>query len=307
MTTSAPQGIAGLVGRESVGAAVTVGVKDRDRGFPIEKDRFHLVWPIEDPQERRPHHPQFARFNAAPVEARRTLLGQLVHARGEDCFEHSYKAQVAKGIPPHPGRMPACRGNGVRALRWGGSEFCEIPCLGERCEFRIAQPLPSGKPGKADCGPSMRFLFRVVWPDAINADPSKIPLPSMVCKFTSGSWNTVKNFVGFFAGIRAAAATLGYSDPSLAGFRFVLTLSERSNKGRGTKFPVVGITPTDDPIAFFVGQVEQRQAIASRPLVPLLEGSAVRLSDPEEQTGPVLDADFRAHTPGLGPVDVEDQ
>jgi hypothetical protein len=295
MNTDAPRGIAGLEGRESFGAALTVGRKDDQRGFPIEKDRFHVVWPVEDERGRRPAHPAFRRFTEAPVEHRRTALGQLVHARRAECFEYSLGAQVLPGKPQHPGRIKACRGDGVRAVRWDGSRFVAMPCPAEQCEYR-----QTPAKGKSPCGPSMRFAFRLCWPE-------KVDLPTPLAKFTSGSWNTIKGFIGFFDAIQRAADALGFSDYSLAGFRFVLTLTERTNRERQSRFPVVLVTPMDDPVAFLLRQVEQRQLVAGRPLVPLLVPPVAALTDPEQQTGDAIAADYRQHVPGLGPVDAEDQ
>lgn len=265
-------GIAGLKGREPVGAVVSIGVKG-PRGAPIEKDRLHILEPSAGPDDRRAHHPRFARFNAAPAEHRRSLMCQLVHAERSQCFEHQYRCQSAKGQPSHPGRAPFCTGNGERATRYVGSDdaghhFEEIPCPAERCEFRVGD--------RAACKPWMRLLFRVTWntPD----------LPTLLVKYTSGGWNTIRNCVGFFDQVEAQGLALGLTQPNLMGLRFTMQLSEKTSKVRKSRFPVVTLVPLDDPIAFFVNQIE-RIAHADHRRAQVLE------HDPD-----VVDADYLAHT-----------
>ena len=136
MTYNQPQGIAGLKGREPVGAALTIGIKGAN-GAPTEKDRFHIVWPRENPAGIRPHHPAFKRFNEAPVDKRTLVLGDLVHATRAECFEFSYRNQKSAGQPAHPNKVPFCVGNGDRARRYfgldkeGAHDFRDIVCPGE--------------------------------------------------------------------------------------------------------------------------------------------------------------------------------
>ena len=65
-----PDGIKGLKGREPVGVVLSVGVKDKQRGFPTETDRFHLVAAREENGVRN-LHPGFATFNTAAIEKRK--------------------------------------------------------------------------------------------------------------------------------------------------------------------------------------------------------------------------------------------
>lgn len=252
-----PNGIAGLVGRAPVGCAVTVGIKDKNRGFPTEKDRFHIVMP-QDVDGVRPPHPAFVAYNSAPPERRKSLRGQLVHATEAECFRFSYRAQVLPGKPSHPGKAPACSGDGVRAVRWDGSKMCDIACPGEKCEFRQKRDEKT----KVPCGPNMTFMFRLVWPD-----DNKV-FPSMLAKFSSNGWNSTKNFLGFFEMIRNAAKQVGLTDYNLAGFPFQIQLVERT--GKGQRYPTTVITPAVDPISFFLSAAARQREIAEARSMPAL-------------------------------------
>ena len=256
-----PDHIEGLKGREPVGAAVTIGVKHQAKGYPIEKDRFHIVLPYEA-DGRREHHPAFNFYNAAPADKRRVLMGNLVHRTRADCFEHHLKAQVLGRSKAHPDRRPACIGDGVKAIRWMGDDqdnFAEIQCPNSRCEYRLTTP-PS-------CKPWMRFLFRLRWNDARH--------PAMLVKLTSGSWNTTRNFLGFFQHIEKTARQLGISDPALFGLPFTLTLVERTKASAKTRFPTVSISPDIDPVDWF-----SRQRLA---LLETASDRPVALPDPDQQ------------------------
>lgn len=285
-----PNGIDGLEGREQVGAVVTIGRKDSNRGFPIEKDRFHIVWPVEVNGRRDPH-PHFGAFNKAPAEHRRMLTAQLVHARRDEAFAFRRQCFRAPRQPSHPRRLPFCMGDGTTAQRWTGREFREIECPGDRCEFS-QQPAK----GKAPCGPHMKALFRLVW--------TKADFPTPLCKFTSNGWGSTANWVGFFDGLERAAATLGFEDYSLAGFRFQLQLVEKTNPETNSRFPVCQVIPLDDPYSFFLAQVEARKQIAAAPKVAAL-AAPVRVTDAAEVEQ--IAADHRQNTPPMrGTRDVED-
>ena len=114
--------------REPVGAVVSVGVKDKAKGFPTETDRWHIVQPREENGIRHPH-PAFTSFNQAPPEHRKVLKGVIMHATRDLCVEWHLKAQVLSKA--HPDRRPACVGDGVKAIRWEGGEaddFMDIKC-----------------------------------------------------------------------------------------------------------------------------------------------------------------------------------
>ena len=96
------------------------------RGFPTQRDRWHIVVPREADGVRA-YHPGFAGFNNAPQDQRQIIRGNLIHAHQSQCFEYYLRAQVLKDA--HPDRRPACSGNGRVASRWVGPEaqnFLEI-------------------------------------------------------------------------------------------------------------------------------------------------------------------------------------
>lgn len=239
-----PDHIDGMRPREPIDGALTIGVKERNRGFPVEKDRFHIVMPYEA-DGRREYHPAFGFFNSAEPAHRKVIHGNLVHALQAECFEYHLKAQVLGRQKAHPDKMPMCVGDGERAVRWMGGQadnFEEIICPNDRCEYRLASP-PS-------CKPWMRFLFRVRW--------SKEGLPTPTLKFTSGSWNTISNFLGFFKRIDEISRQLGLERPALFGLPFTMTLVERTKASAQRRFPTVSITPDIDPVEWFQ---QQRHAL----------------------------------------------
>jgi len=275
---SRPRGIKGLEGREPVGVVLSLGIKDA-RGVPVEKDRFHLVVPHEA-DGRRPHHAAFAPFNAAPPEKRQMIRGNLVHATEAECFDYRLRAQVSKtlGLRAHPNRRPVCEGDGVRAIRWTGDDpddFTEIDCPNKDCPARLVEP--------AECKPFARLLFRLRWPDGN-------PLPSMVCKFTTGGWNTAANLKGFFDQVRRTAQQIGLTDYTLFGLPFTLTLHQQTRPAARTRFPVVAISPDMDLIEFFARQQERIAQLQAAPAVNLIEGPetdpAIEYEDVRQISGP---------------------
>lgn len=262
------EGIQGLQPREPVGAALTIGIKG-ERGFPVEKDRFHIVLTRENAEHTRPHHPAFAAFNGASPEKRRVIRGNLVHADMNACFEYHLKAQVL--TKAHPNMRPACIGDGVRAERWEGPDpdaFMQIKCPNDRCEYRLMTP--------PKCKPWMRFLFRLRWQEGVN-------LPTPLVKYTSGSWNTTANFLGFFKYLSSTARELGMERYSIFGVPFVMTLTEQTRASERTRFPVVVIAPEMDPIEFWARQSKQLSGI--KPVMAL--------PDPEQQDPAVQYDDYR--------------
>ncbi len=252
-----------LKGSEPIGACVTIGIKGA-RGFPTERDRWHIVVPREADGVRG-YHPGFKGFNGAPAEQRHVLRGNLVHAHQSDCFEYYLRAQVLKDA--HPDRKPACSGNGVSAMRWEGPEpdnFMEIRCPAEHCEYRQCEP--------PKCKPFMRFLFRLRWKEGVG-------LPTPLVKFTSGSWYTTSNFLGLFEYIDIVARQIGLKDYSLFGFPFTLTLMQVTKRSRKTKFPVVVVSADVDPVQFFK---QQRQLLRE-----VAEPMPMALTD-EDQQKPAL-------------------
>lgn len=240
--------------REPIGAVLTIGVKGA-RGNPVDTDRFFLVLP-QEVDGVRPLHPSFSRYNGEAADRRQMLRGNLVHATQDQCFEHRLRAQVIKGCPPHPARGPHCTGNGVKAERWDGETYRQIECPHDRCQWRQPARLSSGKDGPTPCKPWMRLLFRLRWPDGN-------PLPTPLIKWTSGSWNTTANILGFFRYIDDQARYMGISEFSLYGLPFSLTLTRKKRAiGGGRSFPVVSITPEVDLSEFVFAQRQRMQHLS---------------------------------------------
>jgi len=258
--TSRYTGIAGLEGRDPIGVVLSIGKKKDGTGFPIERDRFHLVQPREESGVRHPH-PAYAAFNAAAPEKRCIVRGNLVHANRADCFSYNLRAQVLDR-KAHPDRRPCCEGDGKHAIRWTGpgpDDFTKVQCPNKLCPYSQGDNPP--------CKPFARLLFRLRWPEGN-------PLPCLLAKYTTGAWNTTANLVGFFDYIEGTARQLGMADYKLFGFPFVLTLTQQTRPSQKTKFPVVTISPDDvDPIAFFASQVERRQALTAYQPETLIEAT----------------------------------
>lgn len=284
------RGIAGLQGREPVAAVLRVGVKDR-RGVPVDKDRFFFANPVERngtfvgskgeyQAVHRPLHPDFTHYHAQPAGARKQIQGVLVHATAEECWEYSLGAQaLPPPWPAHPDRAPACKGNGVVALRFFGAArpqgfetvevdpetgYAEIPCPAS-CVYRKDQ--------QRTCRPKGRFLFRL----------DQEGLPPVIVRIATQSWYTVSVIVGFFAHVEEQAGALNAGEvPNLYGLPFLLTLEERTTP-KGT-FPVVTMTPRTDLQRWLLTQRHRLAAIQGRPLpqVP-------RLQDPDQQAARLLD------------------
>lgn len=288
----APTGIDGLVGREPIGAALSIGRKG-DRGFPVDRDRFFVMLPSAQSreiggkaQQVRDPHPSFVAFNGAEPARRTVIPARLAHARVAECFEYRRQAQVLPGLS-HPKRAPACMGDGVRALRWdaGKGEYVAIPCPAERCPH--TQPPEPNKP--APCKPWMRFLARFDFP----RDAAGKGLPNIPFKFTSGSWNTVKNFVGLFESFRASCRNLGV-DPDtipLFGLAVSIQLQERTDPGAQRRFPVVSIVVAGDGdlIAWIGFQMERAHQLAAVRPVAAIEDLGGDF-DPDLISGPPVDA-----------------
>lgn len=258
--TTEPRGIAGVKGREPIGASLTIGIKESGRGFPVQKDRFHIVARRVDGSGIKPALPAFHAFNSASPEHRRMVYGNLVHASEAACFHWARRNQVGPS-GAHPQMRPFCVGDGVKAVRWMGGEpgnFQEIDCPNERCEF--AQRPANKKP--IPCKPAMRFLFRLRW--------HKGTMPSVVVQFASGSWNTTRNFVGLFESIANTAQNLGIAEPNLFGLPIALTLAEQTNPREKSRFPVVTPLIDGDPIEFFLHQREQLRALSGSPAIAAL-------------------------------------
>ena len=229
---------------QPIGAVLTIGRKG-PKGFPVEKDRFHLVLPHEGPDGRRAAHPRYVRFNTADPEHRRSLVCQIVHSDPEQALEYYLSAyRGRRGDPTHPAGAPFCRGDGDRAQRYTGADsdpdgFASIDCAGSECPYQTATP--------PLCRPFARLAFRVEF------KPGSA-MPSTICRYQTKSWHTVANLAGFFDMLRDAADLVGAPFVP-AGFRFCLQLEIRKSKmNGGSRFPVVRAIPLDDPYSFFAAR-----------------------------------------------------
>lgn len=277
------RGIVGLDGKEPVGAVLTIGTKGPS-GAPIDKDRFFIKVPDavstgtgDDARSlTRALHPAFSQFNGAAPELRKSIRAILVHARETECFEWHRKAQKLPKPFVNHSKLPACTGDGLKALRLqiaGDIGHQEIPCPNDLCEF-AQQPNERTPPC---CKPWARLLFQPVWKDG-----SALPTPLM--KFTTQSWHSISSIVGFFEYLHEQAKLCGVDSPPLFGMQFELTLGEKTNTEKRSRFPVVRMTPLIGVQAFLIGQAQRGAQLA--------EGKRyVALLDAPEQDPEVLLSD----------------
>jgi hypothetical protein len=287
-----PRGIDGLSRREPIGCALTMGRKGPNNA-PVDKHRFFIVRPVADGvgrDARRAAHPAFAEFNKlansvqvpegadyerrleqakqAHDEKRASVRGIIVHARPEDCWTNRRQADRLPGHE-HPRLAPSCMGNGHVAQRWMPAQnaYVEIPCPGDQCPF--AQSVDGKRPLSH---PHTKLIFQLRFDN----------LPSLLCKFTSGGWETTSAIEGFFTSIEEQARYLGVERPSFYGIPFSLTISKRSNPKLKTSWTVVHMSP-DFPPGVTLQEYLLRQADARRQLagaMPLLQiGTAAGVGD----------------------------
>lgn len=299
-----------LEGREPVGAVLTAGVKsaslpkgDEKAGkgeAPVYTDRFWFVSPFEDERRIRPLLPEFRRFNTAVQPARVVVHGNFVHATIADAFAFHLRAQRLPRPNPNPKSLaPACTGDGRSASRFhsieadGREVWREIVCPHGQCEFRQGAP--------AACKPFGRLYFRPSWDHYRDRE---FHGPTPLTKWTTGSWNSVSNLVGFFDHVSTQAERLGIipqRPPGAAfnpqcpiyGLPFTLTLGRKTQPQHGRSFPVVAISPETDLIGFFFMQKQQLEELGGR--LQLVAGNATA----EESSQEAIAADVRAITPSI--------
>lgn len=271
------RGIAGLHGKEPVGAVLTIGTKTGPKSHPTDRDRFYIKVP-DSSDDIRANHPAFTAFNGAAPEHRKSVRGVLVHSSESECFEWHRKAQKLPQPFQNHSKLPACTGDGKTAKRLvmladKKVEFMDMKCPNELCQY-AQQPNPQTPPA---CKPWARLLFQPVWAS------DKLPTPLM--KFTTQSWHSIAAIVGFFDYIREQAALCGVDNPQLFGLPFELTLAEKSSPEKRTKFPVVRLSVTIQLQAFLIGQMQRGQQLS--------QGKTyAALTDGSEQDPAVLKADF---------------
>lgn len=318
-------GIAGLEGREPVGAILRVGRKHPQKGYPIDRQRFYVAKTTQDASGAKPLHPAFAPFNA-PVEdpsTRATVLMGIVHATRDECSEMYLRNQRSPRGSNPPNMRPFCTGDGISASRWDGErgEFCGIACLNEACEYR--QP-GSGHRGQGRaCKPHARLLAQILWRREVaglDVDKSRL-MPSVLCRFTSNSWNTAAAIKGFFDAWDRLALQLTRQGAdlvdtaqnmetgeheiiarkfSLVGAKFELSLQEKADKdprtGESRRYPIVVMSPVDDPLTHLLHQATAIQQIRDSG-----RAAVAMLRDPDQQdqrTADYLSNEVGSHTDG---------
>lgn len=275
-------GIAGLKAAQPIGATLQIGIKKgfQARGFPDQKDRFHITT-VREVDNVKQHHPSFALFNTAPTNFRQSVRGVLVHSSIEQCFEHALSMQTFpksyQGPRSHPQKLPVCRGNGEQAVRWDGNDFQNISCPGRMCEFQ--------DDNCRACKPLSRFVFSIRWPEGSKFEKLSTPL----VKFSTGAYGTTANLLGFFEYIDEAAKSLGAHQYSLFGMPFTLTLTFRTNAEKRSRYPVVTISPDSDVFSFLLNQQEKMNMIKHEALTDesqntpeVIHGDVVSISGPVE-------------------------
>lgn len=307
-----PHGIAGVSGRMPIGVAVTLGRKS-GRGFPVDKDYFHLMEPHEAPPEkgqppqRRPH-PRFDWWNTRPAPRegepsdafagrlaawkvkRRTIRGTLAHATWSDVLRQEYMAfrphSARRNVPTRrdgspiipPNKQPWCRGDGRRAVR-----YTERKGLGPVDAFEeIACPAeecpfrnPLSQRKGPECKPSSMLHFRLTWSDALM---SKHSPPTVVAKFVSGGWRTFRALLGLKEDLDKAAAALadlGYPEAvNYSPMGLPFVLSATEGTGKGTRYPYVNVSPDVSAPDFIMAQIHTRRALGGASPAGLLEASS---------------------------------
>lgn len=278
--------IANLTGRESIPCAVALGKKS-DRGFPVEKDRFHiLVGRAIDSGDRlvRPPHPDFKVFNEAPPEMRRSIPCTVAHEHAAEFCSQQHSAYVLPGCS-HPKKLPVCSGDGFTAKRWNGSVFETIACPGFECRFKQAATV-NGREQPAPCKAQSKLVLRFAWHRLPDGHPFK-KLPPMPFKFVSGGVNTATYVQGFLDGLRRACLAFGLDFDKLPLFGLPVRLEMHEKKGKAQRFPVAEISiDGGDPIAWIQLQVGRlsdiRRIAAADPIARLA------------LTGPILDVEHEA-------------
>jgi hypothetical protein len=270
-----------LKGIEPIGAAVKIAIKG-PRGFPEQRDRFHIRETHESPGGACVSHPSFGFWNQPPPDAiangmiqtksdsyqafarsRRVIRGVLIGPWGETVwgdlprsdgmFSQLYRAQVLPGHKPPPGKRPTCSGDGVQARRWSGekgpSDWRTIPCGGEACPFRQRPP---GDKEKAACSPSTSLLFRLSFTPEVM---ERFRPPTPVVRFSTNAWVSGRGILGLKESMDRAAKDLGLETYNPTGFRFTMTRVERT--GAGTRYPAIDVSP-DESAHDFLASASRR-------------------------------------------------
>jgi len=293
--------------RQSVGACLSLGVKPKGRrGFPEQKDRFHVV--MAKTQERgqgkgkidfRPHDPRFAAFNDADIETRRVFYAMLCYHREQECWHPSYGMyRFPKGSNFANPRTKcfACIGNGTTAERWLDGGAAAIPCPGEGCPFRQGDSAP--------CKPRARFWFMPRWLPSQGKEFARWMkdgsitnlLERPIMRLATQSREARDTFGGMLEEVREQAKPLG-GVRSWYGMPFVMTLGPASNPEKKTKWYETTFTLGGDWFEWLKWQAaEFGQLAAAKPLVALGSASAAELD------GEAVGAEHAAIVPYVAPI-----
>jgi hypothetical protein len=254
--------IAGVEGREPIGAVLTVGTRASSNANPTDRDAFFIKSPKVNGQGIRPNHPAFDRFNGAPKEARRSVTCVAVHARREEWCTCGLINYAMPGVSAPDGR-PWCIGDGVEATRWDAqsSKHITIPCPHDRCQYRQETRDAKGR-AKRDCKPITRVLFQPVWKPGADGRPA---LPTPLMEFDTHSWFSTSNAIGMIQHVERQSEMLGVPRNMLSwyGFRFTMTLTDQKQASKGRNFPVVLFSPDMQVQDFILSQAATRGQIAS--------------------------------------------
>lgn len=296
------QGVEGLRPRAPIGVVATVGHRGQG-GTPVDKDRFFLMAPDAPAKAygsksyfTRELHGQFKAWNDAANAGdprTRTLSGVIVHSDFHRAVDLS---RVAMKLPDmaNPSKQPCCRGNGREASRFSGvldgvEVFAKIACPGRLCPYAQGDSPP--------CKPTAHLLFMLQWIGG------QAKMPSMLCAWSSRSPRSIENMLGLFAlvlGTQAVApdsdpdtwepglaASLGITNPSLVGLPFTMTVGERTNAEKRTRYPTVRFS-AGDLEAWIRSQAQLRELVGG-PALAALPAAPIDTMAPE----------FEAALPGL--------
>lgn len=287
-----PRGIGGeRFSTEPVGAVLRIGKKN-DRGVPIERDRFYIALPHEDSSGKRPEHPSFAAFNKAAPDQRRHIRANLVSGSLRDAFDlqrYAYRLPKPPYDPP-PNKRPGCEGDGKVAVRYVDGDFRNIPCPGDLCEFAQA----------GMCKVRLAILFRPRWSDT--------RWPASLMRYASHAEHNLASIYGLFDHVADVAFSLDLIDEKpyetegylalekagipVFGMPFSMTLTERTNKQKGTRFPVVQFAPDGDLVGWLAGVLQQRRELGGA-RDALLLSAGMQPASVAEDDDDVIDVDHR--------------
>ncbi len=290
---------------QTIGVALSVGVKPKGGGWPIEKDRFHIVQAKTREREEggkkvdyRPYDTRFEAYNNADLETRTVFYGTLCYHYEKEVWNPSYgmyRFPKGRGDNPRTKRF-ACTGNGVDAQRWLEGELRDIPCPGEECGFRSLGQPPA-------CMPRARFWFMPRWiPSQGKAFARWLPdgsvkqlLPRPIMRLATQGREARDTFAGMLKLVRNQAAAVDFEVRSWFGLQFAITLSQGKNAEKGTKWPDITFSLDEDWMSWVQWQAGQFRQLAEAPEMLALGAASGDEIDPE-----AAGAEHAAIVPSVG-------